>query len=112
MKIINVYEKEIAKTPHKVDVRKLLSFEHATIVHITLKSGESLKLHKTPVDVNFYILEGEGIVRIGDEEESVKKDQLIFSPANIPHLLRNESNETFRFLVIKTPTQTTETKLL
>lgn len=112
MKIIDVEEKEIAKTPHKVDVRKLFSFEHATIVHITLNPGESLRLHKTPVDVNFYILEGEGIIRIGKEEESVNKDQLIFSPANVPHLLKNESNAVFRFLVIKTPTQTTETKLL
>jgi mannose-6-phosphate isomerase-like protein (cupin superfamily) len=112
MRIIDVKDTKIADTPHKVDVRKLFNFEHATIVHIRLKPGEALRKHKTPVDVNFFVLEGEGIVEIGDEREMVKKDQLIFSPAKIPHLLRNESEKDFRFLVIKTPTPTSETKIL
>ncbi|TFG24370.1 MAG: cupin domain-containing protein [Promethearchaeota archaeon] len=112
MKIIEVKNIPIAYTPHKVDVRKLISYEHATVVCITLKKGEGLKLHKTPVDVCFYILEGKGIVEIGNEAENVKKDQLIFSPAKIPHRLKNNSNGNFRFLVIKTPTPTTETKML
>ena len=112
MNVVNLEEVKIADTPHKVDVRKIISYEYATIVCITLKKGEALKLHKTPVDVCFYILEGEGIVEIGKEEENVKKDQLIFSPANVPHRLKNEANGDFRFLVIKTPTPTTETKML
>ena len=112
MKIIDIKDVEIADTPHKVAVKKLFNFEHATIVHIELKPGEALKKHVTPVDVNFYILEGNGIVEIGGENENVVKDQLIFSPAKIPHTLRNDSDKNFRFLVIKTPTPTSETKLL
>jgi len=112
MKIVDIKDIPIADTPHKVAVKKLLNFEHATIVHIELKPGEALKKHITPVDVNFYILEGKGIVEIGKESENVIKDQLIFSPAKIPHTLKNESDKDFRFLVIKTPTPTSETKLL
>ena len=112
IKIINVDDIDIADTPHKVDVRKLISYEHATIVRIELKSGEALKMHITPVDVCFFILEGDGIVQIGKEKEKVKKNQLIFSPANIPHTLMNESDANFSFLVIKTPTPTSETKIL
>ena len=112
MKIIDVMKTEIADTPHKVDVRKLFNFEHATIIHIRLKPGEALRKHKTHVDVNFFVLEGEGIVEIGAEKETVNKDQLIFIPAKIPHLLRNESEKDFRFLVIKTPAPTTKTQLL
>jgi len=112
MKIVDIKDIPIADTPHKVAVKKLLNFEHATIVHIELKPGEALKKHITPVDVNFYILEGKGIVEIGKESENVIKDQLIFSPAKIPHTLKNESDKVFRFLVIKTPTPTSETKLL
>ena len=81
-------------------------------MHIELKPGEALKRHITPVDVTFYVLEGEGIIEIGKERETVKKDQLIFSPAKVVHTLLNESDSSFRFLVIKTPTPTTETKLL
>jgi mannose-6-phosphate isomerase-like protein (cupin superfamily) len=112
MKVIKLNDVKIADTPHKVVVKKLFDFEHATIVHIELKPNEALKLHKTPVDVNFYILEGEGTVEIGDESLNVGKDQLIFSPKNIPHRLYNESKGIFRFLVIKTPTPTSETKIL
>jgi len=112
MKIIDINNVDTSDTPHKVAVKKLLNFEHATIVHIELKPGEALKLHKTPVDATFYVLEGEGIVEIGDEKQKVSKDQLIFSPAKIPHLLLNESDKAFRFLVIKTPTPTSETKIL
>ena len=112
MKIIDLNKVEISDTPHKVAVKKLMNFEHATIVHIELKPGEALKKHVTPVDVNFYVLEGNGIVEIGKERENVIKDQLIFSPAKIPHTLMNESDKDFRFLVIKTPTPTSETKLL
>ena len=112
IKIINVDEVNIADTPHKVDVRKLISYDHATVVCIELKPSESLKMHITPVDVCFFILEGDGIVSIGKEREKVKQNQLIFSPANIPHSLMNESEANFSFLVIKTPTPTSETKIL
>lgn len=112
MKIVNVENVETAKTPHGVDVRKLFSFEHATFVHIELKPGESLKKHITPVDAFFFGLEGEGMVEIGDEVEVIKENQLVFSPAKVVHRLFNESNERFRFLVIKTPTPTSETKIL
>jgi quercetin dioxygenase-like cupin family protein len=112
MKIVKVEDVQIADTPHKVAVKKLFNFEHATFVHIELKPGEALKRHITPVDVCFYALEGKGIVEIGKEREQIQKDQLIFSPAKIAHTLANESNSLFRFLVIKTPTPTSETKLL
>ena len=54
----------------------------------------------------FYLLEGEGIVEIGDEKLAVSKDMLIDSPKNIPHCLYNESNADFRVLVVKTPAPT------
>ena len=104
MKIIKTQATDIAQTPHKVAVRKLFSFDHATFVHITLESGETLLPHITPVDATFYILEGKGKVEIGDEIEQVSKGDLVFSPANIKHRLKNSREESFSFLVIKTPT--------
>src|SRR5690606_39694945 len=84
----------------------------AVVVMITLQPGESLKRHKTPVDVIFYVLEGTGTVEIGEEQATVGKDTLIESPARIPHRWINESGEVFRVLVIKVPKPTEETKLL
>jgi mannose-6-phosphate isomerase-like protein (cupin superfamily) len=81
-------------------------------VVITLKPGEALKKHITPVDVFFYVLEGSGVVEIGDEKQTVGKDMLIESPARIPHRWSNEGTSVFRVLVVKVPKPTEETKLL
>ncbi|MBT8508334.1 cupin [Methanomicrobiaceae archaeon CYW5] len=112
MMIVDVAGVPSGPNPHGVDARKIYDTEHAVGVHITLQPGESLKLHKTPVDVFFYVLEGCGIVRIGDEEEEVGPDHLVDSPAQIPHLWRNEGDGIFRVLVVKVPRPVAETKLL
>ncbi|MDK2833473.1 MAG: hypothetical protein PWP14_2088 [Methanolobus sp.] len=100
------------ENPHGVSVKKLYDTEHAQVMHIELKPGEKLKKHVTPVDVFFYVLEGEGIVEIGEEQGKVSKDMIIESPAKIPHRVMNEGTGTFRFLVVKVPRQTDQTKLL
>jgi mannose-6-phosphate isomerase-like protein (cupin superfamily) len=66
----------------------------------------------TPVDVFFYVMEGTGIVEIGDEKKTIGKDMLVESPARTPHRWINESMEVFRVLVVKVPKPTEETKLL
>ena len=81
-------------------------------MHITLEPGESLKKHITPVDVFFYVLEGTGVVEIGEERKEVGPDTLIDSPAKIPHCWYNESDKVFRVLVVKVPRPTESTKLL
>jgi|SRR5665647_723917 len=106
MKTISYKEIETARNPHGVEAKKIHENEYVQVVHMLLKPGESLKKHTTPVDVFFYVLEGEGIVEIGDEEQTVNKDMLIDSPKNIPHCLYNVGSENFRILVIKTPNPT------
>ncbi len=66
----------------------------------------------TPTDVFFYILEGKGIVEIGDEQQEVSQDMLIESPSRIPHRLLNPGDGIFRVLVVKAPRQTEATRML
>lgn len=112
MKITDVAKVLSGPNPHHVDARKIYESPHATAVVITLQPGESLKRHMTPVDVFFYVLEGEGVVEIGDERKAVGKDMLVESPARVPHRWINESKALFRVLVVKVPKPTEETKLL
>ncbi|MHA1196095.1 MAG: hypothetical protein ACTSSM_08365 [Promethearchaeota archaeon] len=62
MKIIDIKEIPIAEILHKIDVRKLFSFEHTIFIHIVLKSIESLNMHLTSVNVCFYVIERENVV--------------------------------------------------
>ncbi len=112
MEIIDSKTVQEAPNAHNVSVRELHSTEHVQVVMITLQPGEALKLHLTPVDAFFYGLEGEGVVEIGGEQQPVQQDQLVVSPARIPHRLWNESEAVFRFLVVKTPRQTEKSRLL
>jgi len=112
MKITDVTKTPSHPNPHHVDARQIYDSSHAMAVVITLQPGESLKRHLTPVDVFFYVLEGDGVVEIGDERKTVGKDMLVESPARIPHRWMNESGKVFRVLVVKVPKPTTETKLL
>ena len=112
MKITDVSTVVSGPNPHHVDARKCYESPHAVAVVITLQPGEALKKHITPVDVFFYVLDGTGVVEIGNEKQTVTTDMLVESPARIPHRWTNESSAVFRVLVVKVPKPTEETKLL
>jgi mannose-6-phosphate isomerase-like protein (cupin superfamily) len=103
MKIIKVTETKSFENAHQVDARKIFESSDIEVIHMELTPGQSLKKHTTPVDVVFYVLEGKGIVEIGNESRDVEKDSIIDSPKGIPHLLRNNGPGIFRFLVVKLP---------
>ena len=102
-------EVEIMDNAHNVDARNLYNTEDAMITVITLEPGQSLKRHITPVDVAFYVLEGKGVVEIGDEKMEVAKDTLIESPKDIVHCWYNQSSNPLKFMIIKAPKPTKKT---
>jgi len=85
------------------DNPQIYDSEDCKTIFICLKPKQALKLHTTPVDVFFYILEGRGKVVIGNERQEVTRNMLIESPKGIPHLLENAGVGYFKFLVIKLP---------
>jgi len=112
VKTIRIEDVERAENPHGVDARMLYDTEKVQVIHILLNPGERLRRHITKTDVLFYVLEGEGIVEIGEEKKTVAKDTLIESPSGIPHCWYNESTGILRFLVMKIPRPTEATQLL
>ncbi len=112
MKHTNYKVAEAKQNPHKIDARLLYNQASAQAVHLTLKAGESLKPHITPVDVFFYVLEGNPTVLVGKEEFTAEKDELIESPAHIVHCIRNKSDSIARVLVVKAPRPVAKSKVL
>jgi len=93
-----------AASEKAVTPKKLYVEEEGTIVHITLKPEAHLPSHETPVNVVFYVVEGEIRIDIGEESEVFGPDSMVESPKNIPHALTNAgSGKTARILVIKMP---------
>jgi mannose-6-phosphate isomerase-like protein (cupin superfamily) len=62
MRIVSASEAPETDNPHGVSARPLHSSEHVQVSMITLQPGQALKLHSTPVDAFFYVLEGSGTV--------------------------------------------------
>jgi len=96
-------DQPIMETAHNVDARNLYSTPDAMITVIRLAPGQSLKRHVTPVDVAFYVLEGTGIVEVGNEKVEVQAHSLVESPKDIIHCWYNESESDLLFMVIKAP---------
>jgi len=109
MKTKRLNDTPIMENAHNVDARNLYNTTDAMITVITLKPGQSLKRHITPVDVAFYVLNGTGVIEIGDEKQKVTADTLVESPKDIMHCWYNESSEPLRFMIIKAPRPTKKT---
>ena len=112
MKTFNVNSSPLNPNPHGVETRKFHENEHVQAVQISLKPGEHLKKHITSVDVFFYVLEGIGIVEIGDEKKQVSKDDYVDIPAIFPHCWYNESDALLKVLVVKSPCPLNKAKIL
>ncbi len=112
MKLTNALAAGEKRNPHGVSAKPIYDSPHASVVHMSLEPGQSLKTHSTPVDVFFYVLEGSGVVEIGEEKQRVSRDMLVESPARIPHSLANDGDRIFRFLVVKVPKPAEATKVL
>jgi len=112
MEIRNYKNLEVTQNPHGIDAFKLYDKDTAQIMHLYMRPGESLKPHKTPVDVAFYILEGTPSIMVGEEKVQVKKDDIVESPKNIVHCIYNETDELVRVLVMKLPKPTAKTVMV
>jgi len=112
MKITKYQDQQVKETPHKIDIREMYNKATAQAMLIALKPGESLKPHKTPVDVFFFIVEGRPTIHIGNESEACEADTLIESPAEIVHYISNDTNNLARILVVKAPRPISLTKVL
>ena len=112
MVIKNFNSLENAKNPHGIISKKLYDRDHGVIMHLLLKPKESLKPHITPVDVVFYVVDGQPSILIGEEKIKVNQDDLIESPKDIVHCIYNETDKDVRVLVMKLPKPIKKTVIL
>lgn len=112
MQAVEVMKQPIMANPYGLEARRIHDSQHAQVMHIMLQPGQSLVRHSTPVDVFFYVLEGMGVVEIGDESREAGPDTLIESPARNPHCWHNRGDGVLRILVVKTPHPTENTIVL
>ncbi|WP_108661408.1 cupin domain-containing protein [Acuticoccus kandeliae] len=62
----------------------------------------ALHAHKVQEQV-YHVLEGEGLMEIGDEKRVVRKHDVIFLPPGVPHSIQNSGLGDLTFIVVTTP---------
>ncbi len=88
--------------PFNLQVIKFHDSAEAELLHLTLDAGESMLLHIPPVNLLYYILAGEPMVRVGDEKYYVQPESYVESPAGLATCVSNPSQTKVRLLIVKT----------
>ncbi|MBC8376678.1 MAG: cupin domain-containing protein [FCB group bacterium] len=65
-----------------------------------IESGGFMPLHSNSVEHEQFCIGGEAEVVIGEEIFTVKKNDVVFIPANVPHSYRATGSESFEFLCL------------
>ncbi|MGE5372214.1 MAG: cupin domain-containing protein [Solirubrobacterales bacterium] len=103
MKVINVEALPFMQTAWGIQGKPVVDLPEIGIILLALKPGETVPMHKTPVDVLFQVVEGSGTVTVGEESGVVSAGDIVVSPAQIPHRLEATQNVPFSVYVMKTP---------
>ena len=103
MKRIGIDGGKVIKDDSGVLARSIYSAPEAMIVHITVRPGGFVKPHVTPVDMEFFVLEGRGTFTLGEESTEAGAGTLLPSPRGVPHGMKNEGPEILRVLAVKNP---------
>jgi quercetin dioxygenase-like cupin family protein len=108
MKKTAIDEGKIIKDDSGTLARVVYSAPEAMIVHIAVQPGGFVKQHVTPVDMEFFVLEGRGTFLLGEESTEAGPGILIPSPRGVPHGMRNAGPGVLRVLAVKNPRPTGE----
>ncbi|CAN5386185.1 hypothetical protein BH18THE2_BH18THE2_24520 [soil metagenome] len=73
---------EDSKEDYYVDFLNTKSFE-AGIIRLRRDQEDTQSVH--PADEIYYVIEGEGLIRIGGKNYEVRKGKIVFVPANTKH---------------------------
>jgi len=103
MKATSIERGRVIKDDSGVVARAIYSAPEAMVVHIAVQPGGFVAPHVTPVDMEFFVIEGRGTFILGEESTEAGAGTLIPSPRGVPHGMRNAGPGVLRVLAIKNP---------
>jgi len=99
----NLDEIEVKTNIRGVSTKTIVDHEHATIKNLLLNPGDSIPPHQVPVNVTFFILDGQGSITLGNDTHPVKKGDIVLCSPNVSMSVQADDNHSLSFLNIKTP---------
>ncbi|MFZ4741490.1 MAG: cupin domain-containing protein [Bacteroidales bacterium] len=84
-----------------LDVRLMYSGDKADLVHLTLKKDEKIAKHDNPIDVIFFVKEGNGKLTLNNDMLEITANDCIPVKTGIQRSMENISEADFKVLVFK-----------
>lgn len=98
---------EIASVEQKagkgVSMKMLLSPDEAenfAMRQFTIKAGGHMPFHTNSVEHEQFVLKGKAKVTVGDEVFEAVKGDILYIPANVPHMYETIGDEDYEFLCL------------
>jgi mannose-6-phosphate isomerase-like protein (cupin superfamily) len=80
---------------------KLFASSEVAIIHMTIHPGGAVTPHSAAVNMEFFVIAGQGRFSVGDDEVLAEPGTLVESPANVPHGIVNVGKEPLVLLAVK-----------
>lgn len=103
MKIISMEEIKGQINKRGVEVKQLLRHDNAQIMNLILKPGDEVPAHLVSVNVFFYVVSGNGTIKIGEDWAVVEEKDIVPCPQETEMSLSADQGEEFSVLNVKTP---------
>ena len=109
MVIVNRNLARVLATPHGSEIRPLIDRTTSAITQCSLAEevlppGAAVTPHHhRQLEEIYYILEGRGVMRVGEEEREVGAGDAVYIPRGHRHTLKNTGTEPIKILLICGP---------
>ncbi len=82
--------------------KQIIETNNLEYVHLTLEPNCNMKPHALDVDVDFYVITGEGRIGIDGDEHSIKEGDFLRVNRGLTRALFTNNKQSMTLLVIKT----------
>jgi mannose-6-phosphate isomerase-like protein (cupin superfamily) len=82
--------------------------KHLTVTLVEISPSGEQRVHRHAPEQIYFIVEGSGLMTVGEEEERVEAGDCVFIPPDARHGLRNDSQRMLRYVSATAPPFTME----
>ena len=109
MIVINRHRANVIKTRHGSEIRPLVDRTTSAITQCSLAEelllpGQAVTPHRHhEIEEIYYVVEGRGVMTVGDERQEVAAGDAIYVPCGQRHTLANTGSEPIKLLLVCGP---------
>jgi len=97
------YERPEGITSYLLVAKTAGGSKHLTVTEVVLEPGGFQKTHSHAPEQVYFLLEGRGVMQVGDEKRVVREGECVFVPPGEEHGIVNPGPERLRYLSAAAP---------